>query len=62
MLGMDEGLANGQPSTGKRLFQLVVGDHGTERLMIVVNLSWLTVKGMAAGDDERRKRRGCEAS
>ena len=49
---MDKGLANGQPGTGKRLSRLVVRDQGTERLVVAVNPSWLTVKGMAADDDE----------
>ena len=49
---MKEGLANGQLGTGKRLSRLVIGDQGTERLMVVVTSSWLTVRGMAGADDD----------
>src|ERR1700761_153918 len=44
--------AFGQPCTRKRPSRLVVGGQGTEQLMIAVNRSWLTVKGMAAADDD----------
>src|ERR1700761_4605255 len=52
MMGVEQGLANGQPGTLKRVSQLVVGDQDTERLMVVVSPPWLTVRGMVAADDD----------
>ena len=47
-MGVDEGLAKDQPGVVRRSSRLMIGDRGTERLIVVVSLSQLTVGGTVA--------------
>ena len=49
--GSGGGVATGQPSTRIRSSRLFIRGQGTERLMVMVSPSWLTVRGKAADDE-----------
>ena len=48
MVGVDEGLAKGQPGSVKGASRLVVGGEGIERLVFVMSPSRLTVRARVA--------------
>ena len=53
MMGAEKGWANGQLSAIKRISRRVVGDQGTERLMVVVSPSTVVDSEMQSASSTR---------